>query len=958
MPHPELSRRRFLQITSTGLAAAGLSASTRGAAEADRSVPAGSTDADGWVGEWIGYNPVFPRQMPPGGAESRMDWRGANWVWTGEAKPGADAPAGPRWFRWSFQLPDRPIKAAWLQYVSDDLSYLLVNGKRRSCCRANGRPMEREMRDYVFPGRNVFGVQARHSRGTGGWSLKLCVEAEDGSLLELTPRDGEVTWTEVAPNPDPDNEDWGQPGTVPADWKPASILGAMGIAPWGMIKPHGFRVGSNQSAPPPLLRRTFSVAKPLRRARLRSSGLGCHEVYCNGAKVGDAVLEPAMSQYDRSVLYAEHDVAAQLKPGRNALGVMLGHGWLAHTAATTWDFDLANWSDRPKLRLDLRLEYEDGTVETIASDTRWRAATGPVLTDDFMNGEVYDARLEVAGWSRADFDDATWAPAELMAAPGGVMRAQLMAPMRVTETLKPVKRWSPRPGVFIFDLGQNITGWARIRLRGAAGHRVDLRFGEVLVNDRVDRYMGATIWSGIYQEDRYFLRGGGPEEWEPRFTYHAFRFVEVENWPGTPELADIDGRAVHTDFPSAGRFACSSEMLNRLQTAILWGYRGNFHGFPTDCPSREKKGWLADAHLACEQAMLNWDNRLGYAKWMQDFTDRQYPDGSLKCIIPTPEWGAELPDWTVASILIPWTVHVYTGDLGIVADSYPMMRKWAAHRARKAKGFLQDEGISDWLPAKTKTPVEVTSTCYYYGGVVRLAEMATRLGHAADAAELRAEAAAIARAFQAKYVKADGTIAEGSQSAQACALYFGLVPENLRVAAARRLSEAVTGANDHVDVGILGAKVLFRILSDYGYHEQAYRMATQPTAPGYFHLLTSGRTTLTEDWYGNNSQNHIMLGDISAWCYQYLAGIEVDEAAPGFRHFYLKPRPVADLTWAQAEHRAPNGLIKSGWTRQADGSHEAKFTVPRGSRATVVLPDGRREEIAEGDFRYTWRTPA
>lgn len=952
MSQIELSRRRFLQLTSAGLAGAGLGHSLLAQTKTE------SPPAPGWTGSWIGFNPVFPRQVPSHGPESRLDWRGTDWIWTGEGSSLNDAPAGDRWFRWTFHLPKGlAVKAAWLQFVAADAATLLVNGRRHCACRSDRKPLEKDIRDYLLPEKNVFGVAAKHAAGPAGWALKLCLEDESGGLHEISPRGAEILWIDQAPGADIYDESWGVADWPTKNWREGRAVGPMGAPPLGEIAPQGFVPGSNQPAPAPLLRRGFTLARRPRRAILRSSGLGCHEIHCNGSKVGTAVLDPAMTQYDKTVLFVEHDVTDRLVAGKNALAVMLGHGWLAHSTATVWEFDVAPWHDRPKLLLNLRLEYDDGSVEVIATGPDWKAATGPVLTEDLMNGEWYDARREIRGWTTAGFEDSTWPSAVIMPAPAGTLRPQTLPPMRVTETVKPVRSWEARPGVYVFDLGQNIAGWVRIVVRGEAGRKIRLRHGEILQNGRIDRGLGNYIWNGRFQEDHYVLRGGGREEWEPRFTYHGFRYVEVEGWPGRPTLADLEGRVVHTDFARAGSFACSSHLLNQLQDAILWSYRGNFHGFPTDCPTREKKGWLGDAHLAVEQAMLNWDNRAGYAKWMRDFADVQAADGSLKYIVPTPEWGAELPDWTVAALLIPWYVHLYTGELEIVRASYPMMKKWAALRARKARGFLQTDGVSDWLTPKTKTPIPLTSTAYYYGGITRLAVMAERLGFGEDAAAYRREAAAIAQAFEKEFIRPDGTVGEGSQTAQACAIYFELVPKERRAAAAKKLSEAVTRADDHVDVGLLGSKALFRVLSDYGYHEQALRVVTQRTAPGYGYILAQGCTTLTEDWLAGGSQNHVMLGDISAWFYQYLAGIRVDESSPGFAHFFLSPRPAGDLTWVKAEHRSPRGLIRAAWEKAGDGRYTAHFTVPPGCRATVELPDGRRETAGEGEHRYSWSQP-
>ena len=365
-----------------------------------------------------------------------------------------------------------------------------------------------------------------------------------------------------------------------------------------------------------------------------------------------------------------------------------------------------------------------------------------------------------------------------------------------------------------------------------------------------------NYWSGWYKQDHYILKGGAPEEWEPRFTYHGFRFVEVEGWPGKPDLSSLEGRVVHTDFKSAGSFSCSDPLVNAIQEATLWSYRANFHGFPTDCPTREKKGWTGDAHLACDQAMFNLDNKAGICRsGCETLRMRGWYQGRLKTVIPSPpDWGGEACDWTVAAVLIPWAVYVQTGDRKIVEESYPMMKKWVDYYAREFPSRIIDSGVSDWCPVETRAPKEITSTCYYYGAVKRLAKMAVLLDKKEDAASLQQLAETVRQAFCNRFVTPDGTVGEGSQSAQACALYFELIPTELRVSVAKKLSEAVTAANDHVDVGVLGAKALFRTLSDNGYHERALApVLQQKNGPGYNQMVARGNKTLCEDWNGGGT---------------------------------------------------------------------------------------------------------
>lgn len=901
--------------------------------------------ADSFSGaQWIGYNPKPPRRTVNTGAESRLNWEAMNWIWTGETDADGNALDGQRLFRWRVNL-ERPVRSAWYRVAADNEAAVSINGKIIAREILWPSPTEREVTEFLRDAENVLHFKVRNFGATpAGITAKLVVEYPDGEIQEFVPEQSSMQW-QVAPSQNDDA--WAKPDPGSQEWKSVVVLGELGMAPWGNPEA-GYYPGSLQPAPAPLLRKTFSVRKGLTKATLLSSGLGCHEIQLNGSKVGDSVLDPAMTQYDKTVLYVENEVSAQLHAGTNAIGVMLGHGWYAHTARTTWNFDRASWHDRPKALVALKLTYQDGSTETVVSDGSWKAELGPVIADDFMTGEVYDAREEKLGWSSSEFDDASWKPVEIMNAPAGALTPQDLAPMRVTRTMTPINVTETAKGVWCFDLGQNIAGWARIRVKGKAGDVIKLRFSEGLRNNRVDRILGGLIWSGWYQADRYILKGQGVEEWEPRFTYHGFRYVEVEGLRGKPTLMDLDGRFVHTDFNSAGSFACSDSLINQIQSAILQGYCGNFHGFPTDCPTREKKGWTGDAHLACEQAMFNWQNAAGYHKWMRDFADVQDAQGRLRTVIPTPEWGGEACDWNVAAVMIPWYVYLYTGNLDIVRSAYPMMEKWCGYYLSQ-KSRIIDNGVSDWCPAKSVTPRALTSTAYFYGALQRMAAMAKALEKNEEAKRYEAEAASYKEAFNKEFVKPDGTVGSGNQTSQACALYFKLLPESLRVAAGKKLSEAVSAAGDHVDVGILGSKVLFRALSDAGYHEQAWQVLKQRTAPGYGAMLAKEPSTLSENWYGGGTQNHIMFGDISAWFYSYLAGIRADAEHPGFKHFVIRPMPVGDLEWVRAEHQSPYGLIRVEWRRKGAGSYQAQIRVPAGSTATLALPGEAVREITAGD---------
>ncbi len=601
--------------------------------------------------------------------------------------------------------------------------------------------------------------------------------------------------------------------------------------------------------------------------------------------------------------------------------------------------------------MQLRLELADGTVKTVVSDQSWKASTGPVWLDGIRQGEFYDARKENPGWDSKGFDDSTWSSATVGKPPGGKLSAQMMPPVRVTQTIRPESVRETRPGVFLFDLGQKIAGWARIRVRGSAGTKVTLRYSERIREDgSLDREeIGKFVFAGPFQEDNYVLRGGEEETWEPRFVYHGFRYVEVTGFPGKPTLDSLDGRVVHSDFKAAGEFKCADELLNRIRTLTNWSFRNNYHGYPEDCPQREKNGWTGDAHLAAEQALLNWKSASAYAKWIGDIRDEQRDSGEFAAIIPTSGWGYEWgngPAWDSSLVLIPWYVYQYTGDRGILEKNYGAMRKYVDYVHSRAPEGIADFGLGDWLPADTETDRKVTSTAYYYVDARIVARIAALLGKKSDAQKYDALAGEVRTAFNNEFYQGKGVYANGSQTAQSCALFQGLVAPENRAQMVARLVEAVHDKNDHLDVGILGAKYLFNTLSDNGQNDLAYTIATQKTAPGYGDWIARGATTLWEDWEGVASRDHVMFGDISAWMFKYLGGIRVDPQQGGFKHFTIRPLPPTGLAWAEAGHDSPYGKIHTRWERKDEGL-ELQVSIPLNTSATLVLPAKSLKGVTE-----------
>lgn len=714
------------------------------------------------------------------------------------------------------------------------------------------------------------------------------------------------------------------------------------------------RTDESAYAPAPHLRREFSVSGKVRRARLHVCGLGYHEVRLNGRKVGDHHLDPGYTRYDKRVLAVTHDVTDHLEEGANALGAILGTGWYnVHTLAV-WYFEKAPWRASPRLLLDLRIDYEDGRRETIATDGSWKTAAGPIVFDSIYGGETYDARLEIPGWDRPGFDDSSWAPARLVEAPAGRIVAQKMPPIRIVRSLKPVKVTEPKPGTFVFDMGQNVAGHARLEISGAAGTRVVLRYGERLAEDGtldpsiIAQHMVKTDPPQRFQTDEYILKGEGREGWEPRFVYHGFQYVEVTGAPGKLAAEDLRGRVVHSDVAPVGRFVCSNDILNRIWESARRAYLSNLHGIPTDCPHREKNGWTGDAHLAAEQGLFGFDAAAVYAKWIDDLDDEQRKAdegkrhrGELPGIVPTSGWGYDWgngPAWDSAFLLIPWYLYEYCGDRRILERHYDGFKLYVDYLTRRSKDGIVSIGLGDWCPFKTETPVEVTSTGYYYRDARILAEAAAILGKKEDAATYSALADSIRSAFNARfYVPETGLYSNGSQTALGCALYQGLAPEDARPRVLEGLVASVERSGGHPDFGILGSKYVLSALTDGGRADVAYAMASKRTYPSWGNWLDRGATTLWEDWAGTNSRNHIMFGDIAAWFFRTLAGIRPDPGAPGFRRVIVKPHPVGDLAWVLGEYDSIRGRIVSEW-RKEGGAFRLRVVIPVGATGLVWLP--------------------
>lgn len=711
----------------------------------------------------------------------------------------------------------------------------------------------------------------------------------------------------------------------------------------------------------PLLRRAFAVHQPVASARLYLCGLGYHEAWLNGARVGDHVLDPAQTDYEQRVLYVVHDVTGLVRPGANALGVMLGNGWFNQDRV--WSPTGLSYGP-PRLMAELRLTFADGSTAVIPSDERWRCAPGPVTDNNLYAGESYDARREIAGWCRPEFDDAGWRPVALRPAPGGALQEQLLPPIRRVETLRPVAIQAVGQGRFVVDLGQNFAGWARLRVAAPAGTAIQLRFAETVFPDgQVDTASTGVFATGVEQVDRYICRGGGTETWEPRFTYHGFRYVEVTGWPGALRPGDIEGVVVHTDLPVAGSFECSDPRLNQLHRLAVWTHRSNIHGIPEDCPARERCGWLGDANLVAEYSLWNYDAKTFWEKYLDDIETTRARNGGIPADVAPGKrctHGPAHPDWAAAFILLPWYVYLHSGDPAVLVQHWAGMSQLMQHFQKTARGWILPGGYGDFFDPGadsivTHTPPTLSTTLWFYRCAEVMAASATVLGEAAPAAQYRQWRAAIATAVAGRYFD-PVTGSFGSQGANALALAFGVLPaeeERILAALVRDIRERET----HLNCGVMGVRYLFEELIRRGQGPLALELLHQDSYPSFGHLIGRGATTLWEGWgekghdekHGARSLNHPFMGGYDNLFFTTLAGIQIDSQSPGFRHFYLHPHPVPGLEWVRCHHDCVHGRIRSDW-RVAGNVFHWHVAVPAGTTATAILPwTGERRELAAGD---------
>jgi len=744
-----------------------------------------------------------------------------------------------------------------------------------------------------------------------------------------------------------------------APWSAAAMVDGLGVP--------GTNPRANSTL---LLRREFTARPGLRRAIAHVSGLGHYEMSVNGVRVGDALLTPGWTAYDKTCFYDTHDITSLLVAGVNAVGLTLGSGMYNAQEGRYVKF-VGPFRPLDAIVL-LRLEYEDGSTHFVVTDKNWRTTAGPITFSNVYGGEDYDARIEQVGWDKSGFDATQWRAAAEFAGPGGVLRgvSQASPPFRAHETLKPVAVRGLRPGVAVYDLGQNASIMIRLRVHGSAGARVKIIPAELIGADgSVDRGScggGEASWN-------YTLAGRPEGEgWTPKFFYHGSRYLQVEraaaNGGELPAVESLEAFVAHSDSPGAGDFECSSDLFNRVRRLIRWAQRSNLAHVITDCPHRERLGWLEQYHLNGPSLRYEFDLTRLYAKTFNDMADAQQLSGLVPDIAPeyvvfdggfrdSPEWGS-------AVILAAWQHFVWTSDDTPLRTHYGVMQRYLAYLASKADHHILSHGLGDWYdlgpnsPGLAQlTPIALTATGVYYEDTRALARVAEHLGKADDARRYTAEAEQIKAAFNQKFFDpAKANYATGSQTANAMPLVLDLVPTEHRAAVLDAIVRDVRQRGNSITSGDVGYRYLLRALAEGGRSDVIYDMNHQSEKPGYGYQLKMGATSLTEAWNADrrSSQNHFMLGQLIEWFYHDLAGIAPDPAGPGFKKIIIMPQPVGDITWAKASYDSVRGRIVSNWKREGE-KFALEVTIPANTTATVYVPAKAAEDVTESGTPSTRR---
>ncbi|HEX4120838.1 MAG TPA: glycoside hydrolase family 78 protein [Verrucomicrobiae bacterium] len=883
-----------------------------------------------WRGQWIGYDQMRENTVVPAAFDD------AKWIWyAGDTFP--DIPKGSRYFIANLNLPPaaRITKAELLVAAHDKVAFN-INGVQAQISEGSD-PDDAHLVDVtaqIKPGTNTIrvGVDVA-ARGPAGLIAKLVV-VTDGFVTNTLVTDGSWRATNNG------GANWHNRVIGPTEWPAAQIIGPAGCLPWGDLKYTRLVL-----SPTPYLRKEFAVSKPVERAMLYATALGLIDLHLNGHLVSEDLFTPGWTDYTKRVHYRAYDVTKLVRHGDNALGAILADGW--YSGCIGWEEKQDNYGKKPRFLGQLQIDFTDGSKQVIVTGSDWKAWDGPIREADFLMGETYDARLE-NNWDEPGFEQQDWAPVDVGSELSPLIQAHPGPPMRSFATLEPKSITEPKRGVYVFDMGQNFAGVARLKYGGKSGQVITLRFAERLNPD-------GTIYTqnlrGARATDTYICGGNGVETWEPRFTYHGFQYVELTGVDRKPAKDTITGVAFSSATTDTGKFTCSDPMLNRLERNIYWTQRANFMDIPTDCPQRDERlGWMGDAQVYIRAATLHEDVQAFFTKWLVDVQDGQRADGQFPMVAPVKVAGDDGgPAWADAGVICPWTIYEVYGDTRILESHYDSMVRFiefcknrSTWRLLPPKNF---QCFGDWLNIHDETPKPVIYTAYFAYSTKLLARAAEVLGKTSDAAKYNKLFGRIKAAFNSAYVTGDGRIEGDTQTDYVLALSFDLLDGKKTEFAAKRLVENIQKRNWHLSTGFIGTKSLMLTLAMIDRNDVAERLLHNDTFPSWGFSIKQGATSIWERWDGwtpakgfqdpgMNSFAHYSFGAVYQWMVENLGGIQ--SADPGYKHIVIEPQFDGRLNWADTTFDSIRGRIQTHWTREGN-KVRLKVTIPANTTAKVHL---------------------
>lgn len=914
------------------------------------------------------------------GLLSVEDWQ-ADWVAVEDAAARGDREAGLRWiwgnrsegdetrrFRASIHLEHRATRARLVVGGRDEVTGLWLDGAPLPTelipkPSVTAQPLSTHQIGPLASGLHVLCVEVKKGgvfpfpKPDYGMAALLRVETENTEIVRITSGAQwrtSLTRDSMWYQPDYDDSRWEFARTVP-----------LPVQPW-------------PATPAMHLRKQFAVDKPVARARLYATALGSYESRLNGQRVGDALLTPECTQFSQKVLYRCYDVTALVRLGYNVLGLTVGDGWYASTLFPAGRYE---WGAPPRRALaQLELFFVDGSQQLVATGPDWRIAQSAIQCSEIYDGERYDARLEQQGWDTSDFDDSHWENAGLAERPSGRLVAQTSPSIRATQILSPRSIDRPAEGVYVFDFGQNFAGWCRLHVSGAAGTRIDMKFAETLLpSGEVDR----SSLRRAAQMDVFILAGRGMEVFEPRFTYHGFRYVQISGLPTPPTLKSLEGIVLHSDLDMTGEMRVDNPLLEQIWRCTVWAQRSNFMGLPTDCPQRDERlAYLGDAGIFWDAACFNMDVRSFTARYIEDILDHQSTEGVYPEVAPSPRApSVPTPGWSDAGIILPWVMWRRYNDLALVRRCWESMNRYVNFILKRNPDYIWRNSrvdIGDWLGVDDKymleptTPNELIATAYWAHDLAMLVEMGEAIGQAEDSTALRVSHECVRSAFARAFVQEDGQVGNGSQTSYVLALKFGLVPDRVKPQVVERFVANIRARGNALSTGFLGTQYILDVLADVGHSELAYDLLLRTAYPSWGYMIANGATTIWESWNGRvwsgpkgasmpNSYNHFALGSVCGFLFRRLVGIA--DAAPGFKHILIRPLVNRRLKRCGGHYDSVLGRISAHWEYLGNDELSLKVVVPTNSQARIHVParsdqnvvEGRRSIMPRSDIRVLGR---